>query len=581
MRITRLWLYRLAFLISLAGLAALVAEQGLPHSQKEQQWLDGFFLAVLFTGLVATLSRYLLNPVLIRRKVALFDGLSLLLSLLVLLAHLLPAWDALASSTWHRPGWLHLGVFLTFVREFSDRRLNFKRTLFGPAQLFIISFLIIILSGTLLLLLPGATYTGIRFTDALFTATSAVCITGLIVVDTGSHFTPFGQTIVLLLIQVGGLGILTFASYFSYFFKGGTTYENQLALGDMTNSRKLGEVFATLRYILVITFGIELVAATFIYFSLPAGLFTNEPERLFFAVFHAVSAFCNAGFTTLRNSLYEEGFRTNYPLQAIILVTFVLGSLGFPIVVNLLSYLRYRLQRLFTHRRQVVYRPWVLNLNSRINLITAAGITGVGLLLFLLLEQNHTLTGQSAGSRLITALFGVTTPRSAGFNNFSMAALSLPAVLLLVLLMWIGGAPQSTGGGIKTTTFAIATLNILSLAKGKTRIEVFRREIADISVRRSFAIITLSLMIISAGIVLVKLLDPGQALRDIVFECVSAYSTTGLSLGITSALSDASKIILSAMMFVGRVSMLTVVIAVFRKVRDKNYRYPQEELTIN
>jgi Trk-type K+ transport system membrane component len=182
---------------------------------------------------------------------------------------------------------------------------------------------------------------------------------------------------------------------------------------------------------------------------------------------------------------------------------------------------------------------------------------------------------------LVNALFGAATPRTAGFNSVDMTALAFPTVMITFLLMWIGASPASTGGGIKTSTFAIATLNILSLAKGKQRIEVYRREIADISVKRAFATIALSLIVIGSGIVLITVFDPEKGLLNIAFESFSAYSTVGLSLGITGDLSTVSKCILIVIMFIGRVSMLSIVVAVFKKIKHKNYRYPSEEITIN
>ena len=182
---------------------------------------------------------------------------------------------------------------------------------------------------------------------------------------------------------------------------------------------------------------------------------------------------------------------------------------------------------------------------------------------------------------MVTALFGATTPRTAGFNTIDTAAMKFPTLMLVFLLMWIGASPQSTGGGIKTSTFAIATLNILSLAKGKSRIEIFRREIADISVRRAFAIISLSLVIIGLAIMFISIFDPDKKLVDIAFECFSAYSTVGLSLGITGSLSSASKLVIIIVMFVGRISMLSLVIAMFKKIKHKNYSYPKEEISIN
>jgi Trk-type K+ transport system membrane component len=205
----------------------------------------------------------------------------------------------------------------------------------------------------------------------------------------------------------------------------------------------------------------------------------------------------------------------------------------------------------------------------------------VAFIVFYLLEYNNPLAEHNGLGKIITALFGATTPRTAGFNTIDTAALYLPTLLMVMLLMWIGASPQSTGGGIKTSTFAIALLNVISLARGRSRIEVFRREIADVSIRRAFAIITLSFVVIGMAIILISIFDPGKKLIDIAFECFSAYGTVGLSLGITSDLSSAGKFIIIVVMFVGRVSMLSIAIAAFRKIKHENYTYPKEEITIN
>jgi Trk-type K+ transport system membrane component len=573
-------LYRIAFWISFIGLIAIISDFGFSQNEFYQNLLDGFYFIVLGIGVISTFARYQQDKKLTQRKAFIFDSLSVAFTLWLYFMYLFVGVPFETDLLLENPIWVKIAVLLTFIRAFSELKINFNRAVLNPAQLFIVSFLVIILLGSFLLILPNATYTGISFLDALFTSTSAVCVTGLAVVDTGTHFTLFGQTIIMILIQVGGLGILTFASYFNYFFKGGTTYENQLALSDMTSSKKLGEVFSTLKYIILITFGIELFAGILIYTSIDSSNFSTPSDKLFFSAFHSISAFCNAGFSTLTNSLYETGFRFNYYLQLIIIFTFVLGGLGFPIVVNLLKYLKYKIITFFSSKKSK-YKPWVLNLNSRINLVTTLSITLVAFILFYFFEYHNTLVGHNEFGKLVTALFGATTPRTAGFNTINTAAMTFPTLMMVFLLMWIGASPQSTGGGIKTSTFAIATLNILSLARGKSRIEIFRREIADISVRRAFAIISLSLIVIGFAIMFISLFDPEKALVDIAFECFSAYSTVGLSLGITGTLSSASKYVIIAVMFVGRISMLSLVIAVFKKVKHKNYSYPKEELTIN
>ncbi|HLU84404.1 MAG TPA: potassium transporter TrkG, partial [Vicingaceae bacterium] len=479
--------------------------------------------------------------------------------------------------------WIRWAVILKLIREFTRPRLSYKRSLLNPAQLFIISFIGLILTGALLLMSPNATYQGISFVDALFTSTSAVCVTGLIVVDTSSYFTPFGQTLILLLIQAGGLGILTFASYFSYFFKGGSTYENQLALSDMTNSDKIGEVFTTVKRILAITFLIEFIGAILIFFNLDKALIPSFSERVYFSMFHSISAFCNAGFSTLPNGMMQTEYVYNYPLQFIIVIIFVFGGLGFPIVINSVRYIKYLISRyiLWFLEKRNNYRLWILTLSNKINLITTTLLIFLGTLIIYIKEYYNVLGSHHGIGKVVTALFTATTPRTAGFNSIDFNQMHFSSIIIIIFLMWVGASPASTGGGIKTSTFAIATLNYFSLAKGKTKIEVFRREIADISVRRAFAVMSLSLIVIGISIFLISHYDNNIPLLDIAFESFSAYSTTGLSLGITATLTDESKMVLITTMFIGRVSMLTILIAFFKKVKQINYHYPSDEILIN
>jgi len=571
-----------AFLASVLGIFAFIFHFGFNQTILAQQIIDAFYFIVISLGLISTFVRYIERPHLLKRNVAIFDFISVAYTLYIFYMYLFVGEAFQTDLILENPMWLVLAVVLSFIREFSEQKFNLNRIYFNPAQLFILSFLTIIFLGSLLLMLPKATHNGLSFIDALFTSASAVCVTGLIVVDTGTYFTVFGQSIILILIQIGGLGILTFASYFSYFFKGGTTYENQLTLSEMTNSQNISSVFDTLKNIIVITATVEFIAAVLIYFSLDDKLITSFADKTFFAVFHSISAFCNAGFSTLSNSIYQTGFRFNYPLQLVIIATFVMGSLGFPIVVNLVNYLKHVIINFFSFKSsRKTYKPWVLNLNSRINLITTVSLTTVAFVLFLIIEYHNTLEEHSFLGKLVNALFIAATPRTAGFNSVDMASLAPPTIMITILLMWIGASPASTGGGIKTSTFAVALLNIFSLAKGKSRIEVYRREIAEISVKRASATITLSLLVIGFGIILITCFNPEQGLLNIAFESFSAYSTVGLTLGITPSLNTGSKLVLIAIMFIGRVSMLSIFVAVFKKIKHKNYRYPSEEITIN
>ena len=570
--------------ISIIGVAVALLDSGFTLPTWLQQVFHIFYLAIIFLGFILTAGRYIYTKKpLTLNKVAVFDFFTSIAIVILLAAHFTDLVRSGLSGAVDGFVAIKIAVFVTFIREISDHDFNLNRTFLNPAQFFILSFLSVVLVGALLLMMPNATTQPLSFIDALFTATSAVCVTGLIVVDTATYFTTFGQVIIMGLIQIGGLGILTFVTYFSYFFKGGVSYETQASISEMSYMSGMRDVVSTLKSILYVTFAVEAVAALLIYISIYDIANMDWSEQLFFSVFHAISAFCNAGFSTFSAGLYDDSLRFNYPLQLIIAVTFIFGGMGFTIVVNVLRYLRYRMERLIYRKDQrYAYQPWLLNINSRITLITTGALLLIGLIGVMIFEYNNVLADHTSFfGKLVTGFFTAATPRTAGFNTIDMGTLAFPTIMLTIFLMWIGASPNSTGGGIKTSTFAIALLNTLSLARGQTKVEVFKRQIAEISIRRAFSIMWLSLLVIGTGVTLISYDQPELDLIKVVFECFSAYSTVGLSLNLTSELSDFSKMVVSVIMFVGRVSMLTIFIALLKNRRPRNYHYPTEEITIN
>ena len=570
--------------ISIIGVAVALLDSGFTLPMWLQQVFHIFYLAIIFLGFILTAGRYIYTKKpLTLNKVAVFDFFTSIAIVILLVAHFTDL--VRLGLTGPVDGFvaIKIAVFVTFIREISDHDFNLNRTFLNPAQFFILSFLSVVLVGALLLMMPNATTQPLSFIDALFTATSAVCVTGLIVVDTATYFTTFGQVIIMGLIQIGGLGILTFVTYFSYFFKGGVSYETQASISEMSYMSGMRDVVSTLKSILYVTFAVEAVAAALIYVSIYDITDMDWSEQLFFSVFHSISAFCNAGFSTFSAGLYDDSLRFNYPLQLIIAITFIFGGMGFIIVVNVLRYLRYRAERLIYRKDQrCVYQPWLLNINSRITLITTGALLLIGLIGVMIFEYNNVLAEHTSFfGKLVTGFFTAATPRTAGFNTIDIGTLAFPTIMLTIFLMWIGASPNSTGGGIKTSTFAIALLNTLSLARGQTKVEVFKRQIADISIRRAFSIMWLSLLVIGTGVTLISYDQPELDLIKVVFECFSAYSTVGLSLNLTAELSDFSKIVVSVIMFVGRVSMLTIFIALLKNRRPRNYHYPTEDITIN
>jgi len=571
---------KMPFLFGLFSVLLVVFDYGFSKQAGNITFIIHFYIITIIFGCFSIPVRYIFKR---SRPLLSTIPLDMILWLILLSIALRHLFDTNLIGEFHMTGltWLYAGVLIVFIREFSALKIDLRRTSISPGLLFILSFLFLIIIGTLLLLMPNATYQGIRVIDALFTSTSAVCVTGLTVVDTGTHFTLLGQWIVLFLIQAGGIGIMTFASYFSYFFRGKISYESQLMLKEMTNTEKIAEVFAVLGKIIVITFLIEGVGAVFIFYSLDSSYFSSLYDQMYFAVFHAISAFCNAGFSTLQQGLYSMPF--SYSLHLIIAVLIIIGGIGFPIVFNLLKMIRLKswvaVLRIF--RRRKVVNPRVINLNTRIVLITTLVLLLFGTISFLILEYNNTLQGHTFTGKIISAFFGSVTARTAGFNTVDTAALTIPSTLLMIFLMWVGASPGSTGGGIKTSTLAIAVMNVVSVARAKSRLEIYNREIPLISVQRSFAIIFLSLVVIITSVFLLLITEKDLYLTDLVFEVVSAFSTVGLSRGITADFNDYSKLIIIATMFLGRVGMLTFLVSVYKKVATENYNYPQENIFIN
>lgn len=571
------WIQQVIVGLHVIAIVALIADYGFSLDSSLQKNIIYLYTCVLSIGLLYSVLRYYFHRKEFIVSVFVFDVISFVF--IVFCFHKQLSIGGFSEIT----SWIRLAVIVKIIREFNRIRVNYTASPLSPAQLFVISFLGLIVIGTLLLLLPNATYQGISTVDALFTATSAICVTGLVVVDTSSHFTHFGHTLIMLLIQTGGLGILTFASYFSYFFKGGASYKDQLALSDMIKSDKIGEVFTTAKRILLITFLIELIGAMLLFVNLETKLIPSLYDRIYFSIFHSISAFCNAGFSILPNGMMEASYVYNYSLQFIIVLIFVFGGLGFPIVINSLRYIKHVINRyvLWFTKRKNNYQPWIMTVSDKINLVTTCALLVGGTLVVLVKEYDNVLDVHTGIGKVVTALFTATTPRTAGFNSIDFSQLHFSTTLIIIFLMWVGASPASTGGGIKTSTFAIATLNFLSLARGKNKIEVFRREIAEVSVKRAFAVMSLSLVVIGCCIFLISHYDSHIPLLDIAFESFSAYSTVGLSRNITGALSNASKIVLIITMFIGRVTMLTILIAFFKKAKEANYHYPSDEILIN
>lgn len=438
----------------------------------------------------------------------------------------------------------------------------------NPSLIFLGSFAIVIAVGFLLLSLPRMQKIELAWVDVLFTVVSAVCVTGLASVSITDSFTPGGLVLILILIQIGGLGLMTLTSFLAFFLTGRASVTTRVLLRDVLSEEGLGQVKTIVRNIALLTFAVEAMGAVWLYYSMPGQLYANGLERAFAAIFHAVSAFCNAGFSLHSESLglLDRSLAGRMYVGAH-MVLIVIGGLGFPVIVQLLEY------------RKRSRRRGHLSVTTRLVLMMNAILFVTATVAYLLLERNETLLNLDLADRLWHSVFFAVTMRTAGFNTLPIAEMGLGMTFLAFLFMWIGASPLSTGGGIKTTTAGISFLHIVSQITGSNRVELFRKTISPQSVNRAFATIVLSLLIIFSGIFLL-LSTEDFAFIDIAFETVSAFGTVGLSRGITTDLSLPGKLILSAIMLCGRVGILTVLIALTPRVKPVAYAYPSEHVVV-
>ena len=447
----------------------------------------------------------------------------------------------------------------------------------SPSQLFVGSFLLLVGIGTVgFKLLPGL-YTGapLSWLDALFTATSAICVTGLIVVDTAHYFTTWGQAYVLLLIQLGGLGIITFTSLIIVALGRRLSLRQELLTGGAAGVAENVDVRGLLWAIVRFTVVAEIIGALALYLLWVPDF--GWGGAVWHAVFHAVSAFCNAGFSTFTDSLM--GFQGHVPLLTVVMVLIVVGGLGF-----------LTLEELYVWRR--VYRKkgrFRLSVHSQIVLVTTVVLIVGGWMLFTAFEWSNTLAGMAWGDRLINGLFASITPRTAGFNTIDYAQVESETNVLTLMLMMVGGSPGSTAGGIKTTTFAILGVLAWSRLHGRPTTSISGRTIPEETVQKAMSLFIVASTLVTVGVFLFSVTEipdtmsaAAAPLLTYAFEAVSAFNTVGLSMGATDALSGTGRIVTVILMFIGRVGTLTFVAAMARPPTriTGGFRYAHEDVTI-
>lgn len=427
-------------------------------------------------------------------------------------------------------------------------------------------FALLIVLGTLLLKLPFSTPSGhIRTIDALFTATSAVCVTGLVVLDTGKDFTLLGQGVILALIQLGGLGIMTFSVFFFELLGGGVSLRQKLAFETSFSPSPLRDVFEVARQIIRLTLFFEAVGAILLFLRWKALYAT--PWALYLALFHSVSAFCNAGFSPFSDSL--RAFATDWYTNLVMAGLIVAGGLGFWVLSDLEG-----------------WRPKRrLSLHTKVVLLTTGILLLLGTLFLMITEKGTVLRGLTVPQRLLVAFFHSVSARTAGFSTVDVGLMSDGGLFLLVILMFIGASPGSCGGGIKTTNLAILFSLAYNRLKGRDEAVIFKRAVPTETVTRSISLMIGSFLFLTAMLFLSILYKesfshPSVSFLQVLFELTSAFGTVGLSTGITPTLTDLGKGMVIVTMFVGRLGLLTTAFALAKRVQEPVFRFAEENVMV-
>ena len=483
-----------------------------------------------------------------------------------------------------------VGIYLVLqvVSKLCRTCVNLAASGKSPTRTLIASFLVLIIGGAGLLSLPKAsTGESASFVDALFTATSATCVTGLIVRDTGKDFSLMGQLIILFLIQLGGLGIVMFGAVFALLLGQALSLRESVAMQDLLSARTLGRIGNMIAFIFIGTIFIEAIGAVSIF-----GMWNDVPgwtgdvhKQWYYSIFHSISAFCNAGF-----SLFDDSFINydrSWSIYAVICPLIILGGLGFSVLYDLAHIAVERTKRFckkcfHTHSRLSMEAPTRMRLQTKIVLSTSAFLIVLGALAILFFERYAGGSDTDSHTGVLGALFQSITARTAGFNTIKISALSASSKIVLILLMFIGGSPGSTAGGIKTVTLAVVIMTVYATLRKREEVEMFKRSIRVVVVGRAVTVTLLFVAVLFGASLALSITENvnGFTMSDIMFEAGSALGTVGLTTGITRSLTTAGKLIIIATMLIGRLGPLTLLAALTFNLKPAQYNYPDEAIIV-
>lgn len=435
----------------------------------------------------------------------------------------------------------------------------------SPSRKLMIGFLIAILIGSILLKMPFALEEGISisYLDSLFTIVSAVCVTGLSVVDVSKTFSPYGDAIIIFFIQLGGLGVMTFSLMIFVILGKKMSFETRELLKEERNSENNGGVLRFIRILLVTVFLIELIGGLVLAYAFKK--YMPYEKAIYYGMFHSISAFCNAGFSLFTDSL--ESFKSDSLINFTISYLIILGGMGFAVIASFVALIRRGKNR--------------FNLTTKLSLMMGISLTLIGTILFFIFEytNNATIGNMNFFEKLMASFFQSVTLRTAGFNTVNLAEIRPATIFISYILMFIGASPGSTGGGVKTTTFAILIFYVVGIIRKRETIEVFNRRLDWEIMNKALTILVISLAYISTVTVIILAIEP-IAMEKVIYEVISAFATVGVSMNVTPALSIISRILIIFTMFVGRLGPMTIALAFTNDKKKSSFKYPKEDILV-
>ena len=441
-----------------------------------------------------------------------------------------------------------------------------KKSRLNAVQVLAIGFALVILFGGIILSLPICSSDGMytNFLDALFTSTSAVCVTGLVTLDTGTHWNTFGKILIMLLIETGGLGFMSISTFAAMLLGKKITLRERLLMQEAMNTFNIQGLVKMVRYVFGFTFTVQVFGALLLSIQfIPEYGFKRG---VFYSIFHSVSAFCNAGFDLFGDYSSLVNYSNNSLVILTISLLFIIGGLGFAVSLDIFNYRKNR--RISTHSKVVLS-------------ITAVLIILGTIFMFLVEYKNpSTLANMNLKDKVLNSYFAAVTPRTAGFNSISTEEMTMPGKLMTIVLMFIGGASGSTAGGVKVTTFGVIAFTVISVLKGREETEAFGRKFSKETVYKAFTLLSICIMLVFTVTIILTIAEPDKLFINLLYEAASAFGTVGLTAGVTQSITSISKVVILITMYLGRVGPITVILAVIHSKKKSKIKYPEAKILI-